>query len=206
MEEKPKQSKNHTQNHTQNHALTVTKKRDKVFWKVLNSALELDFRKGYLKWTMSELSRKSAITRSLIYYHFGRSKLSILHEAVNVIGSELIGVNDERMRMWTEGKWIDSMARTREVCAMAPSLCSFYLLHRERPTEIGEAMRKLEKAYIKKLETIFHTLPPEGIRAVSAFFFGITFSPQITDEAVVYAVKALQSLVGPTNTLRLPRR
>ena len=202
MEEKPKQSKNHTQNHAQ----AVTKKRDKVFWKVLNSALELDFRKGYLKWTMSELSRKSAITRSLIYYHFGRSKLSILHEAVNVIGSELIGVNDERMRMWTEGKWIDSMARTREVCAMAPSLCSFYLLHRERPTEIGEAMRKLEKAYIKKLETIFHTLPPEGIRAVSAFFFGITFSPQITDEAVVYAVKALQSLVGPTNTLRLPRR
>ncbi len=187
-------------------AKSAAKKRDEVFWKVLNSALELDFRKGYLKWTMSELSRKSSITRSLIYYHFGRSKLSILQEAVNVIGTELIGVDNERMQMWAEGRWADSMSKTRHVLAMAPSLCSFYLLHRERPTEIGEAMRKLEKAYIKKLETIFHSLPPEGILAVSAFFFGITFSPTMTDDAVDYAVKALQSFVGPINTLRLPRR
>ena len=181
-------------------------KQDEIFWKVLNAALELDFRRGYLKWTMSELSRKSGITRSLIYYHFGRSKLSILQEAVNVIGRELVGVDDERMRLWSQGKWNESMAQTRAVCARAPFLCSFYLLHRERPTEIGEEMRKIEKAYLKKLETIFHTIPPHGIRAIFAFFFGITFSPLINDMSVQYAVDALKSFVGPISITRLPGR
>jgi len=44
--------------------------KDDTFWKVLNTAIILDFNRGHLRWSMSELSRSSGITRSLIYYYF----------------------------------------------------------------------------------------------------------------------------------------
>ena len=131
------------------------KTRDETFWKVLNAALDLDFRKGHLKWTMSELSRKSSITRSLIYYHFGRSKAAILQEAVRVIGEQVIGVDPERLELWRTGNWNASVMHSRELMETSPSLLNFYLLHRSRPTEIGESLRGLETRYKRKLKAAF---------------------------------------------------
>ncbi len=168
--------------------------RDQTFWKVLNAALDLDFRKGHLKWTLSELSRKSAITRSLIYYHFGRSKLAILQEAVRVIGEELIGVDPERIEQWRTGNWKSSVMHSRELLVQSPSLANFYLLHRSRPTEIGEGIRKLEDDYMKKLKIIFPQLAAPAHHALFAFFFGVTFAPNVDEAAVDYALRTLKSL------------
>lgn len=175
---------------------TLSSGRDAAFWKVLNSALELDFRRGHLKWTLSELSRKSGITRSLIYYHFGRSKVAILDEAVRVIGEEVVGLSAERMEMWSRGDWVASVRAARAISTKSPHLCNFYLIHRDRPTEIGKALRDIESSYLKKLETIFRGLPPEGIRALFGFFFGMTFGPRVDDAAAEYGVGVLKSLAG----------
>lgn len=170
------------------------KDRDSTFWKVLNAALELDFRKGNLKWTMSELSRKSGITRSLIYYHFGRSKMAILSEAINVIGEEIIATGPDRVALWRDGKWAETVKLSREVAMQAPHLCNFYLLHRDRPTEIGQAIRNLESSYLKKLQKLFPELPAAGIKALFAFFFGICFAPHVDDETVKVAIQGLRRL------------
>jgi hypothetical protein len=170
------------------------KDRDSTFWKVLNAALELDFRKGNLKWTMSELSRKSGITRSLIYYHFGRSKTAILNEAIVVIGEEIIATGPDRVALWREGKWAETVKLSREVASQAPHLCNFYLLHRDRPTDIGQNIRNLESAYIRKLQKLFPELPAAGIKALFAFFFGICFAPNVDDEAVKVAIQGLRRL------------
>lgn len=175
---------------------TLSSGRDVTFWKVLNAALELDFRRGHVKWTMSELSRKSGITRSLIYYHFGRSKMAILDEAVRVIGEEVVGLGSERMDMWRRGEWAASVRASREMVVKAPHLCNFYLSHRERPTEIGAALREIEMNYLKKLELIFLGLPPAGVRALFGLFFGSIFAPLVNDEAIEYSVKVLKSLTG----------
>ena len=71
-------------------------KKDEAFWKILNAAIELDYKKGHLKWTMTELSRRSGVTRSLIYYYFGRQKAAILKEAVKIVGEEFVGLNERR--------------------------------------------------------------------------------------------------------------
>lgn len=168
--------------------------RDQTFWKVLNAALDLDFRKGHLKWTMSELSRKSGITRSLIYYHFGRSKSAILQEAVRVIGEQLIGVDAERMEQWRAGDWTKAIVRSRQLTEESPSLLNFYLLHRGRPTEIGESLKKLEGEYYKKLEALFPQLDKSARQALFAFFWGVTFAPDVDQAAINIAVKALKAL------------
>lgn len=168
--------------------------RDQTFWKVLNAALDLDFRKGHLKWTMSELSRKSGITRSLIYYHFGRSKIAILQEAVRVIGEQLIGVDAERMEQWRTGDWTKALIRSRQLTHESPSLINFYFLHRGRPTEIGESLRQLEGEYYKKLAVLFPDLDKMAHQAMFAFFWGVTFAPDVEQAAIEIAVKSLKAL------------
>jgi AcrR family transcriptional regulator len=172
--------------------------RDATFWKVLNAALELDFKKGHLKWTMSDLSRKSAITRSLIYYHFGRSKMSILEQAVRLIGEEVIGLAPHRLELWQNGDWSSSVRLAREIVSQTPFLGNFYLLHRERPTEIGRELRSLETAYFKKLKGVFAGLPDEAHRAIFAVMFGLLFAPLVDDAAVHLALKGLKAI---TNSL-----
>ncbi|MES2965120.1 MAG: helix-turn-helix domain-containing protein [Bdellovibrionota bacterium] len=168
--------------------------RDETFWLVLNAALELDFRKGHLKWTMSELSRRSGITRSLVYYHFGRSKLAILEEAVQVIGEQIIGLTPERLEMWRQGDWKKAVLASRAIIEQSPSLVNFYLLHRDRPTEIGQHLRKLESNYQQKLEMLFPHLPPAAHGGMFAFFFGVIFAPAVDETAIAYALAALKAL------------
>ncbi len=161
-----------------------SRKRDETFWKILNAALELDFKKGYLKWTMSELSRKSGITRSLIYYHFGRSKISILEEAVRVIGEEFIGTSPTRLELWKQGDIAGSLKSARQIYRNSPFLCQFYLNHRERPTEVGESLRKLETSYLKKLKTFFPRANETDIHTLFAIVFGVTFAPFVEDAVI----------------------
>lgn len=173
---------------------TATEKRDEAFWKILNSALELDFKKGHLKWTMSDLSRKSGITRSLIYYHFGRSKLGILEEALRVIGEEFIGIGPERIAMWKKGEIAASVLRTREIYQNSPFLCQFYLNHRTRPTEVGESLRRLEQEYLKKLKAFFPTAKDADVRALFAVFFGVSFSPFVDDTVITRITEIIRRL------------
>jgi AcrR family transcriptional regulator len=182
-----------------------SKSRDATFWKVLNAALELDFRRGHTKWTMSELSRKSGITRSLIYYHFGRSKMGILEQAVGVIGEEIVGITPERLELWKNGDWLASVRVARAVSEQAPYLANFYLMHRERPTELGASIRKVESGYFKKLETFFPQMGQPALRAIFALFFGLTFAPHVTDEAIQVAISALKALQVSAEPFRLPR-
>ncbi|MES2855700.1 MAG: TetR/AcrR family transcriptional regulator [Bdellovibrionota bacterium] len=172
--------------------------RDQTFWKVLDAALELDFKKGHLKWTMSELSRKSGITRSLVYYHFGRSKSGILTEAVRVIGIEIVGISKERMELWNAGDWPASVRQARLVADKSPYLINFYLIHRDRPTEIGEGIRELEKQLNAKLAKFFPQLEPAERSALYALFFGLTFFPLADAASIDAAVKSLKSLLKKT--------
>lgn len=146
--------------------------------------MELDFRKGHMKWTMSELSRKSGITRSLIYYHFGRSKSGILEEAVRMIGEEFMGLNTARMEMWQSGRMVDSLKAARNIAKTSPHVGQFYLAHRDRSTEIGAALRKLERDYVKKLGIFFPRANESGLRTLFTVFFGMCFSP-LSDDAVI---------------------
>ena len=99
----------------------MSKEKDESYWIILSSAMDLDVKKGHLKWTMSDLSRKSKITRSLIYYYFGREKAEILEEAVKLIGHELAGLNEERLEMWKRGEFLDSLLAAREIIEKAPT-------------------------------------------------------------------------------------
>lgn len=171
------------------------KSKDETFWAVLNSAIELDFRRGHQRWTMSELSRNSKVTRSLIYYYFGNSKEGILLEAVKLIGEEFFGLSASRVELWQKGQIPESVLQSRDLLARSPHMGSFYMVHREAPTQIGESLRQLEKEYKQKLKRFFTNASEDTIDAGFALFLGLVITPRVSDAAVKKAVAGVLQIV-----------
>jgi len=158
--------------------------KDESYWEILSAAIELDCKKGHLKWTLSDLSRKSHITRSLIYYYFGRSKMSILDEAIKLIGDEFVGLSAKRLEMWKEGRLLESMMHTRRLYEKAPYLCSFILEHREKDNEVGQALRQVDANFKSKLKKHFSNLDDSQLGGLYAVYWGVTFAPNLKEKHI----------------------
>lgn len=169
--------------------------KEEVYWKVLNAVLELDFRKGHQKWTLSDLSRKSGVTRSLIYYYFGRSKIGLLREAVALIGSDFMGMRPERLKLWQDGKISESVLISRKLLVKSPHLGAFYMSHRNRDGEIGDSLRELEKKYIGKLVEYMPNRDRDLAYAIMGLFFGLVIAPGIPDKVVSQTVDTALGLL-----------
>jgi len=168
--------------------------KDETFWSVLNSAIELDFRRGHLRWSMSELSRSSKVTRSLIYYYFGKSKESILLEAVKLLGEEFFGLNSARIDLWKNGQIFESILQTRRLAEKCPHMGTFYMVHRDEQTEIGTSLRQLETEYKQKLKRFFAKASEPALDGVFGLFMGLVITPRLSDEAVRRAVDVVLQL------------
>lgn len=168
--------------------------KDETFWSVLNSAIELDFKRGHLRWTMSELSRTSKVTRSLIYYYFGKSKEAILLEAVKLIGEEFFGLNAGRIELWQKGQIAESVLQSRRLMEKCPHMGTFYMVHREEQTDIGSSLRQLEAEHKQKLKRFFSGAPEQGLEAIFGLFLGLVMTPGLSDGAVRIAVDGMLEL------------
>lgn len=174
--------------------------KDDVYWKVLNCALELEFKKGHLKWTFSDISRKSKITRSLIYYHFGRSKMDILQAAIDIIGKEFTGIDDpKRQALWYSEKYEESLLEARHIYEKMPHLCAFYMNHRKQPNQVGQALDSIEKGFKKRLKTLAPTATPSQINTLFAVYFGIAYAPEVGAEEIKIFAQFIKSILGKVN-------
>ncbi len=162
--------------------------KDDTFWKVLNTAIVLDFNRGHLRWTMSELSRASEITRSLVYYYFGKSKEGILKEAIKLVGEEFFGLNSSRLGLWEQGNIAKSVMATREFTRKSPQVMAFYMVRRTAQSEIGETLRQLENEYLGKIRSYFPGIDEDGVQAIYGLFLGLVMAPTMSDAAVEKAV------------------
>lgn len=171
-------------------------RKDETFWAVLNAAIQLEFVRGHQRWSMSELSRTSKVTRSLIYYYFGKSKGGILLEAVKIIGEEFFGLTASRLELWKNGEIADSVIQSRRLLEKSPHMGSFYMVHREAETEIGEALRTLEKEYKQKLKKFFGGVQDSYRDALFGLLMGLVLTPRLSDDAVKSAVRVVASVAA----------
>ena len=135
-----------------------TQEKTKVFFAVCSAVLKLEVVKGHTKWTLSEVSRESGITRSLIYYYFGKDKETVLLEAYKFIIEVFFGkVGDERERIPTRLKQI-----IRDLKLM-PYLFVLYYLQKNADTDIGKMIRKAEAGTIKNIHRDYPNLSEEQV-------------------------------------------
>tara|TARA_B100001971_G_C18267956_1_gene595927 strand:+ start:20477 stop:21007 length:531 start_codon:yes stop_codon:yes gene_type:complete len=165
--------------------------KEEVYKAVLNAAVELEIQLGHLKWTYTLLARRSKISRSLIYYYFGKSKINILKEATLLFGQELSGVVEERMRYWEEGQIENGLLKTRELFKNYPYLVPFYFLYRSKENEIGELIRKYENEGHKKRRMFFPNMDEAELKALYAFHLGLVTFPGLNREDVTSACHIL---------------
>lgn len=175
---------------------STDKGKDKVYWRILNAAILLDIRWGHLKWSITQLASSAKVTRSLIYYYFGRSKSDILLHAVKLIGLEFAGVTEKRLSFWAEGKFADSFNNSRKMLAQTPALIPFYDINRDRDTEIGALIRGHEKAFRSKIKRFFPDLSDADVNSVFALFVGIVFSNQLDEKGVENATEIVLRGIG----------
>ena len=165
--------------------------KEEVYKAVLNAAVELEIQLGHLKWTYTLLARRSKISRSLIYYYFGKSKINILKEATLLFGRELSGVVEDRMRYWEEGQIENGLLKTRELFKIYPYLVPFYFLYRSKDNEIGELIRKYENEGHKKRQKFFPHLEESKLKALYAFHLGLVTFPELNKEDVTTGCEIL---------------
>ena len=162
--------------------LSKKETKDEIFWKILKAALSLDSKKGYMKWTIAELSRSCKIPRPSIYYYFGKEKKEILLSAVRILGEECFGLSSSRLQLWKNGKMYESARASRGFLQEHHELISFYFSQRNKEHEVGKALRELEKKYHEKFIRFLPSASRAEQERTAALLFGMVFMPGISDQ------------------------
>ena len=83
--------------------------------RIMEAVIELEVTKGHLKWRMADLARVSQVTRTLLYYYFGKDTKNIFKQAVDYYIGQFLGFRIERAEKIKKGEIIEliSIARKR---------------------------------------------------------------------------------------------
>lgn len=154
----------------------VINNKDKKYWAILNSCIQLEISHGHLKWKISDLHRKSKVSRTLIYYYFGKNRKNILLEACHYFGSILSGLDPELMILYEKGQLAEAIYRNKQMLLKIPALIPFYFLFRDREGEIGDIIRDYESKGVKKRKHFFSHLTDQETKALFALQMGLSFS------------------------------
>ncbi len=168
-------------------------KKDENFFKILSGAIALDIAFGHQEWSITQLAKNCHVSRALIYHYFGKSKLTILTEAVNLIGYEFSGQTKERMELWQKGEMAQSLMQAQDILRKTPALIPFYFLNRTKDTEIGVAFRKHEDKFKEKLCKFYPKSSKEEIEGLFALYWGVAFYVDLSADATKIAVKKISS-------------
>ncbi len=152
---------------------------------ILEAMMLLENEKGHLGWKISDLARAADVSRTLVYYHFGRTKREILDAGIELIAVEYFGISPERAAMLRQGKAWDSLMHTRQMVLERPAFSVFYLRWRtQKRSPLAVKLIEIEKRYQAMLSAAFPHLAKEQIVALHSILYGVVSAPFLTDEAI----------------------
>lgn len=131
--------------------------KDEIYFAVCNAILKLEFENGHLKWTFAEVARHSKITRSLIYYYFGKNKDVVLQEAYKFIIDRFF------VSRPTSGTLAERIIRVIKDLQSMPYLHVLYYLQKNAKTDFARMIQEGEALLLKSLAQEFPNLSPNEI-------------------------------------------
>lgn len=150
-----------------------------IFQKVCNSILKKELENGHLQWTHSEISRDSGITRSLIYYYFGKEKHSMLKVAYQFILENFFKIHSRESITLAE--------RIKQIVHQVhqmPYLFVLYFLQKNMKTEFGLMISQAEKDFLKGLHKLYGECSEQQILEIYLLELGaiaFNLSPEDSD-------------------------
>lgn len=160
--------------------------------RILSAVIELEMKKGSLRWSLSDLSRKSGVTRSLIYYYFGKDKQNLLVQAVEHYVSLFFGFRLDRAEKIKRGEFADLIRTARKRLAEKPAFLQFYTKHRAESTELSPLFNRAENEYLKNLEMSLPANKRHWARMIWALVFGLALQPGVGAKDLLVAERILR--------------
>ncbi len=149
--------------------------KEQIYFIILNTALKLDSDKGHLRWTLTELARISCISRSLIYYYFGSSKILILTTAIEMISDDVIGLSRNKFK----NELGFSVLKVKELFTDNPHLIYFYMKWKNTSSELGQLIRRQEFKFKEKIKNSFPHLDERKQELIYLLVIGALFSNEL---------------------------
>ena len=155
---------------------------------VAATIIEFEIKRGHLKWSVLEIAKVAKMSRSLIYYHFGRTKQDILHNSLNELLEEFYGLSPARAK----SSLSESLKLTQQIYHAYPSLAIFFQKWRKTESQIAEMLLECEKKYEAKLKKAFPKADADQVKAIHAIFHGLVTAPYLKSNTIPTALQLLQ--------------
>jgi AcrR family transcriptional regulator len=124
-----------------------TNTKDELFFQICHNVLKLEVSKGHLKWTLSDVAKESDITRSLIYYYFGKSKDNILEEAYRYMIDVIFNMQRE-VSIGIQERMTITLAKIQEM----PYLFVLFFLEKNSGSKVSEMISAAEVKLLSRLQ------------------------------------------------------
>ncbi|MBH47497.1 MAG: hypothetical protein CME71_04955 [Halobacteriovorax sp.] len=131
---------------------TASEERD-LHYKILNSVTKLEVNKGHLSWTISQVAADSGVSRTLIYYYYGKEKEKLLNEAMKFMVQTVFNLEGIEP---VEPK--ERIKVVLEQLKKMPYLLVLFYLNRRAESELGDVIRDGEQ----KLFAVFRSIFPQA--------------------------------------------
>ena len=153
--------------------------KDQTYFTICSTVTKLELTKGHLKWRISDIANISGVTRSLIYYYFGKDKKVILEESCRYL-ADFFYVSGE----FKKKSFVDRIYEVSTILKNMPYLFVIFYLERQKNTDMGKMFRKAEQALIKKYTKEFPHLDSDQINQLYIIILGLIAQSNITIEDI----------------------
>ena len=133
------------------------------YYRICNELLRLEVTKGHLNWSVSEVARASEVTRSLIYYYFGKSKEEVLSEASRYMINTIYGDS--------EFSHIGVKNRVKKVIAITndnPYLFIYWYNNRGKDNQAGNLIDQKELRGRRTIKSYYPEMSDKEVSMVQA--------------------------------------
>lgn len=161
---------------------------------ILIKVISLEVNKGHLKWKVSDLARLCHVSRSLVYYHFGKTKQEILMACLELLATEYYGLNRPNADWVFDGSLPEILLRARRLHMQTPAIAAFYQRWRVQDSPLKDRLEKYELEFQQKLKKAHPHLSTAKILAIHGIFHGLVTAPFMTDAAIAEGSKVIRYL------------
>lgn len=152
-----------------------TTKAQKMFH-VSACILVLEMRKGHLSWKVTELVKKTGLSRALIYQYFGSNKQKMLKDAVRIFVDHFYGFDEESLTFSA------MVGKARQHIIDYPDAALFYQKVRMGDSELSTDFQDVELRFRKKLAKKLPNFTEHQILVIHTCIHGMVTAPFLSVE------------------------
>ena len=163
--------------------------KNEKFFRISLSIFALETAKGHLRWKVTELEKKSKVSRTLIYRYFGKNKAEIFKNRLEIFLNEFYGFADT---LNSPSNFAEQIEGARRLLKENRDAVIFYQKWRLTDSPIKDIFIKTEEKFRKKLKKMFPHLSSEEILLVHSCMHGLVTSPFLEPKEAKKLFEALE--------------